>query len=70
MGTDDVRVQEIVDLGDRVLTRVHMTMHGSQSGVDGELSYSTLRTIRDGRIIVEEFFIDHAAALKAVGLEE
>jgi ketosteroid isomerase-like protein len=29
-----------------------------------------IHTFRDGRIILEEFFIDHEDALKAVGLEE
>jgi ketosteroid isomerase-like protein len=68
--TSDIRLEDIVDLGDRVLTRACMTVHGSQSGVDGELRYSTLRTIRDGRIILEEFFIEHHDALRAVGLGE
>jgi ketosteroid isomerase-like protein len=67
--TSDIRLQDIMDLGDRVLTRVRMTVHGSRSGLDGELRYSTVRTIRDGRIILEEYFLDHDEALKAVGLE-
>jgi ketosteroid isomerase-like protein len=45
-------------------------MQGSQSGLAGEQRYSIISTIREGRIILEEFFLDHAEALKAVGLAE
>ena len=66
----DVRLEEIVDLGDRVLVRWRYVIRGEQSGVQGEECGSTLETFRDGRIILAEYFLDHAEALKAVGLEE
>ena len=69
-GASDIRIEEIVDLGDRVLVRVGVNMRGQESGVEVGQSVSELATVRDGRIIFIEYFFDHKQALKAVGLEE
>jgi ketosteroid isomerase-like protein len=69
-GGSDVRHEEIVDLGDRVLVRLCWHMRGLHSGVEGEQRASVISTFREGRVILVEFFIDHDQALKAVGLEE
>jgi ketosteroid isomerase-like protein len=69
-GGPDTRIEGIVDLGDRVLVRLRWHMRGPHSGVEGEQCYSAISTLRDGRIILEEFFLDHEQALKAVGLAE
>jgi ketosteroid isomerase-like protein len=66
----DVRIEEIVDLGDRVLVRLGFSMHGQQSGIGGEQPVSEIATVREGRVIFIEYFLDHKLALKAVGLEE
>ena len=66
----DVRIEDITDLGDRVLARCCWLMRGAHSGVQGEFWTSVLITFRDGRAILEEFFIDNEQALKAVGLEK
>ena len=66
----DFRIDEIVDLGDRVLVRWCWKTRGQHSGIGGELRYSEIVTYREGRIILIEHFRDHAEALKAVGLEE
>jgi ketosteroid isomerase-like protein len=69
-GGSDLRIDDIVDLGDRVLFRLCWHMQGSQSGLAGEQRYSIISTIREGRVILEEFFLDHDDALQAVGLAE
>jgi ketosteroid isomerase-like protein len=69
-GGTDVRIEEVTDLGDRVLVRRCWHIHGPHSGVEGEQRSSTIATFREGRIILEEFFLDNSEALKAVGLEE
>ena len=69
-GGSDIHIEEILDLGDRVLVRLLWHMRGSHSGVEGEQRYSVVCTLRDGRVILEEFFLDHEQALQAVGLEE
>jgi len=65
----DVRIEEIMDLGDRLLLRNCWTVRGQQSGIGGELRWSELSTLREGLTILIEFFLQHEFALKAVGLE-
>src|SRR6267378_8181099 len=55
-GGADTRIEEIIDLGDRVLVRLHWHVRGLHSGIEGEQRYSAISTLRDGRIILEEFF--------------
>ncbi|HEV2982246.1 MAG TPA: nuclear transport factor 2 family protein [Solirubrobacteraceae bacterium] len=69
-GGTDVRIEEVTDLGDRVLVRQCWHIQGLHSGVEGEQRSCSISTFREGRIILEEFFLDHSEALKAVGLEE
>ena len=66
----DAHIEEIVDLGDRVLVRLGFSMRGQQSGIQGEQPVSEIATVREGRVIFLEYFLDHEQALKAVGLEE
>jgi ketosteroid isomerase-like protein len=66
----DVRLETIDDLGDRVLARARWITHGQHSGIDAELLWSELLTVRDGRFILIEMFLDHADALEAVGLAD
>jgi ketosteroid isomerase-like protein len=66
----DFRVDEIVDLGDRVLARWCWNTRGQHSGIGGELRYSEIVTYREGRAILIEHFRDHEQALQALGLKE
>jgi hypothetical protein len=66
----EARIEEMRDLGDRVLIRFYWKTRGERSGIESDLSWSQIGTLRDGRIILIEYFLDHAEALKAVGLEE
>ena len=66
----DARIEEIVDLGDRVLVRFRWIISGQHSGVAGEQHFSEIATFREGRVILTEYFIEHDQALKAVGLQE
>jgi SnoaL-like protein len=69
-GGSDIRVEEVMDFGDRVLSRWCWHMHGLHSGLEGEQRGSVIHTLREGRIILEEFFLEHEKALEAVGLTE
>jgi ketosteroid isomerase-like protein len=69
-GGSDATIEEVLDLGDRVLARLRWAIHGHVSGIEGEWSASRIYTFREGRIILEEWFIDHDDALKAVGVKE
>jgi hypothetical protein len=69
-GGPDIRIEEMMDLGDRVLVRMCWHMRGLHSGVEGDQRTSVICTFREGHVILEEFFIEHEQALKAVGLTE
>ncbi len=66
----DVRIEEVLDLGDRALIRLCWFTRGAHSAAQGEMRFSELNTFREGRLILSEFFLEHEEALKAVGLEE
>ena len=66
----DLRIEKIIDLGDRALARKCWFIRGHHSGAQGEMRYSELNTYREGRMILSELFLDHDQALKAVGLKE
>jgi ketosteroid isomerase-like protein len=58
----------VIDAGDRVVVR--QTWRGVGRGPEMNLEFTTVITIRKGRMIFIEFFWDHAEALEAVGLTE
>jgi len=65
---DTLEEIEIIDLGDRVVTRFIWRAVGS--GPDLEIEVTSVATVRKGKTILVEFFWDHAEALEAVGLSE
>jgi ketosteroid isomerase-like protein len=63
--------EEVIDLGARrVLVVGRIKGSGLGSGASFENEWANLVTLSDGRVIREQAFIDHAEALKAVGLAE
>jgi len=65
---DTLELIEIIDLGDRVVTRFIWRAAGS--GPDLEIEVTSVATVRKGKTILVEFFWNHADALAAVGLSE
>jgi ketosteroid isomerase-like protein len=62
---------ELLDLGDdRVLAVLRVAGRARLSGVETELSYAVVYTVRDGKVVRGREYVDRSAALKAVGLEE
>jgi ketosteroid isomerase-like protein len=66
----DSSIEEIIDLGDRLLIRTHWATRGQRSGIETDLILSEVVTYRDGCSVFVEYFLDPQQALKAVGLEE
>jgi ketosteroid isomerase-like protein len=66
----DLRIEETVDLGDRLLVRFCWHTRGQHSGIERDLRWTSVNTHRDGLIVFAEYFLDHADALRAVGLAE
>jgi ketosteroid isomerase-like protein len=63
-------IEEILDLGDRLLVRIRYPVRAPRSGVEGEQRYSQLVTFRDGRTILVEHFLEHDRALEALEIRE
>ena|SRR5436309_12225414 len=66
----DSSIEEITDLGDRLLIRVRWATRGHSSGIEKDLVWSEVVTYREGFTAFIEYFLDHDDALKAVGLAE
>jgi ketosteroid isomerase-like protein len=58
----------IIDAGERVVVR--QIAHAIGRGPALHVEYTTVSTLRNGRIVLVDWFWDYAEALKAVGLEE
>ena len=71
-GWDTFRVEdgELRDLGDRVLWSGRLEGRGRISGAPVSAPLDILYELRDGKVTQMRSFLDHAEALKAVGLAE
>jgi|SRR5215204_899646 len=69
---DDVHVEaeELIDAGDEVVAMQRVTARGKGSGVETELRYAVVNTIRDGKVVRGREYWTRAEALDAVGLSE
>jgi ketosteroid isomerase-like protein len=60
---------ELMDVGDdRVVAVQHVTGRAKLSGVETELRYAVVYTLRDGKILRAREYSDREQALQAVGL--
>ena len=57
-----------IDIADHVLVRYRW--RGMGEGPESNIELTALYTVRNGKILYQEFFWDHAEALEAVGLSE
>jgi hypothetical protein len=69
---EDIRWEprEVLDFGDRILVTTEQGGHGSGSGIGVSQPVFQLFTLQRGLVIRQEDFLDHADALKALGLRE
>jgi ketosteroid isomerase-like protein len=63
-------VEDVRDLGDRVLALLHETARGASSGIAVNQHPAFLYEFQGTRIQRARAYLDRAEALKAVGLEE
>jgi ketosteroid isomerase-like protein len=61
-------IGDFIDAGDRALVR--FLWHTAGEGPRSDTEFTHVASVRDGRIVRNEYFWDHAEALKAVGLAE
>jgi ketosteroid isomerase-like protein len=65
-----LELTEYRDLGDRVLGFGRVHAKGRESGVELDSPTGWLFTVRDGRILRAEGYLDPGTALKVAGLED
>lgn len=62
---------EALDLADdRVLAVLRVKGRARLSGIETELSYAVIYTVRNGKIVQGREYVDRDEALKAIGMEE
>jgi ketosteroid isomerase-like protein len=66
----DFTVEEITEVGDRVIATVHERYVGRTSGVEVDRRHYAVFTIRDGKVTRLCTYLDRAEALEAVGLRQ
>jgi ketosteroid isomerase-like protein len=64
-----VEAERIVDLGDKVLVLSRQSAQGKRTGVPVNIQSSEIFTVRGGRIVRWELYVDRAEGLRAAGLE-
>jgi ketosteroid isomerase-like protein len=70
---DDLSVvaEELIDAGDdRVVAVLRMTGRAKVSGIETEIRFSVVYTLRDGKIVQGREYMEKGQALEAVGLQE
>ena len=65
-----VEVLSVADAGERVLVTTMQHGRGKGSGIEVEMPFWFVFSIRNARIVEWQIFMTEAEALKAVGLEE
>jgi ketosteroid isomerase-like protein len=68
----DIRLEplEVIDLGTRVVVLYNVPVRAQASGVPLTGKWATIGTLKDGRLIRDQVYLDHAEALAAAGLSE
>ena len=69
-GEDVAVLRELFRAGPEVISRMDWQVQGRTSGIATHLAVTNINTIESGKIIRQRHYLDHAEALKAVGLEE
>jgi ketosteroid isomerase-like protein len=69
---DDYKLmpEEFLDGGDRVVVTVWLRARGRASGVDVDVRFYDLYTLRDGKIVRMDQFTERSEALEALRLQE
>ena len=61
-------ISDFIHAADRVAVR--FIWHGAGHGPESNMEFTSISTMRKGKIVYQEFFWDHAEALQTLGLSE
>ena len=65
-----VTIEEFIDAGDQVVVVAHHQGRGRESGVEVEVRFYEVYTLRDGKVWRVDEYTERAEALEAAGLPE
>jgi ketosteroid isomerase-like protein len=60
----------LFEVGENVVARWDWTARGRASGMETRMDMTAVLTFKDGKIVLAQYYFNHAAALKAVGLSD
>ena len=66
----EVTAEEFIDAGDRVLVTEHHSGRGRGSGIEVDTRLYSVYTLRDGKVVRADEYIERGEALEAAGLRE
>jgi ketosteroid isomerase-like protein len=66
----EVSAEEFIDAGDRVLVTAYHRGRGRTSRVEVDGRFYEVYTLRDGKVVRVDEYVERAEALEAVGLSE
>jgi ketosteroid isomerase-like protein len=66
----EVSAEEFIDAGDRVLVTAYHRARGRTSGIEVDARFYEVYTLRDGKVVRVDEYVERAEALEAVGLRE
>jgi ketosteroid isomerase-like protein len=69
-GEDAAILHEVFRVGNRVVSRMDWRVRGRASGINTHLAITNVNTIKDGRIVRQQHYLDHDEALEDLGLSE
>jgi ketosteroid isomerase-like protein len=69
-GELEVTAEEFIDAGDRVLVTAYHRGRGRTSGVEVDGRFYEVYTLRDGKVVRVDEYVERAEALEAAGLRK
>ena len=69
-GHDEVVLRELFEVDDKVVARHDWNVCGRASGIEANLNATSINSLREGKIVRQQWYLDYATALKAMGLTE
>ena len=63
-------VEEVIEDGDSAVALIHIQARGKTSGVEVEMEFTFVFTVRDEKIVEWQIFMHEDQALEAAGLSE
>jgi ketosteroid isomerase-like protein len=69
-GENYLKPVELIDLGERLVILADGSMRAQASGVPLTEAFASVSTLKDGRLVRQQEYYDHAEALEAVGLSD